>query len=140
MTLIEKMNEDFMIAYKSGNMDKKNFLGFIRAEITKNTKTPDDKEVISKCKSMIKKNDESMAKMSENGIEAVSSLTEEELQILNEYIPAQMSESEIDSKIKETVDAGANNIGRIMGAFKGLEADMKVVKEKAEIVLGAIKA
>ncbi len=137
MALIEKMNEDFMAAYKSGDMEKKNFLGLLRGEITKNTKTPDDKEVIAKCKSMVKKNDESMAKMSELGIEVVSSLTEKELQVLNEYIPAQMSESDIDAKVSEAVAAGAVNIGQIMGAFKGLDADMRLVKEKAEAALKA---
>lgn len=136
--LIEKINADFMAAYKAKDMETKDFLGLMRGELTKNTKTPDDKEVISKCKSMLKKNDESMEKMKQMGIDVVSSLSEREIEILNSYIPAQMSEGEIEFKVKEAIDGGANNIGRIMGAFKGLEADMKFVKETAEKQLNLI--
>ncbi len=136
--LIEKIVEDFTAAYKAKDMEKKDFLGLLRGELTKVTKTPDDKEVIAKCKSMLKKNDESMDKMKQMGIEVVSSLSDREIEILNSYIPAQMSEGEIEVKVKEAIDGGANNIGRIMGAFKGLEADMKFVKETAEKQLNLI--
>ena len=136
--LIEKINTDFMAAYKARDMETKDFLGLLRGELTKATKTPDDKEVVAKCKSMLKKNDESMDKMKQMGIEVVSSLSDREIEILNSYIPAQMSEGEIEVKVKEAIDGGANNIGRIMGAFKGLEADMKFVKETAEKQLNLI--
>lgn len=136
--LIEKINTDFMAAYKARDMETKDFLGLLRGELTKATKTPDDKEVVAKCKSMLKKNDESMDKMKQMGIEVVSSLSDREIEILNSYIPAQMSEREIEIKVKEAIDGGANNIGRIMGAFKGLEADMKFVKETAEKQLNLI--
>ena len=65
------------------------------------------------------------------------------IEVFNSYFKEtlgsiKMSEGEIEIKVKEAIDGGANNIGRIMGAFKGLEADMKFVKETAEKQLNLI--
>lgn len=125
-TLIEKINSDFTAAYKAKEMEKKDFLGVLKGEVTRETKVPTDQQVIAKVKSMIKKNNESIETFK------VSSLTDVELEILNSYVPKQMSESEIDAKVSEAISSGADNIGKIMGSFKGLEADMKLVKERAE--------
>lgn len=125
-TLIEKINSDFTTAYKAKEMEKKDFLGVLKGEVTRETKVPTDQQVIAKVKSMIKKNNESIETFK------VSSLTDVELEILNSYVPKQMSESEIDAKVSEAISGGADNIGKIMGSFKGLEADMKLVKERAE--------
>ena len=80
MKLIERISNDFTEAYKAKDMDKKNFLGVIKTEVTKESKTPEDSYIISKIKSMIK------------NAEATNSLTDNELSILNEYLPTQMTE------------------------------------------------
>lgn len=129
MKLIEKISEDFLVAYKAKEMEKKNFLGLLKSTVSEKDKNPSDDEVILKIKSMIKVHNKSME---ENG---APTLTDLDLEILNSYLPKSMSEEEIDSKLKELVDAGADNIGRIMGGFKGLQADMKMVKTKAELIL-----
>jgi len=129
MTLIETISVDFIAAYKAKEMEKKDFLGVLRGEVTREDKTPSDEVVMAKIKSMLKKNIESFE------LTGVSSLNEMELNVLNSYLPSQMTEAEIDAKLKELIDGGANHIGRIMGGFKGLEADMKVVKTKADAIL-----
>jgi uncharacterized protein YqeY len=63
------------------------------------------------------------------------SLTEMEIAFIDSVLPSQMSEDEIDAKLKELVDGGANHIARIMGGFKGLNVDMAVVKEKVDAIL-----
>ena len=35
MSLIERISKDFMSAYKAKDMEKKNFLGVIKTEVTK---------------------------------------------------------------------------------------------------------
>ena len=80
MKLIERISNDFTEAYKAKDMDKKNFLGVIKTEVTKESKTPEDSYIIRKIKSMIK------------NAEATNSLTDNELSILNEYLPTQMTE------------------------------------------------
>ena len=75
MTLIEKISKDFTEAYKSKDMEKKNFLGVIKTEVTKESKTPEDSYIVGKLKSMIK------------NAEATNSLSEYELSVINEYLP-----------------------------------------------------
>ncbi len=110
MNLIEKINEDFMSAYKAKNMQRKNFLGVIKTEVTKESKTPEDNYVISKLKSMVK------------NAEATNSFTNEELLIIDEYLPTQMSEDILRAKIggfimKESL-SGMKGMGKVMGYLK----------------------
>lgn len=126
MTLIEKIKIAFMDAYKAKNLDLKNAIGTIKGEIERESKDPkniSDDEVSKELKKMLKKHDEN------------PSLTDVEINFINSILPKQMTDEEIDAKLRELVDGGANHIGKIMGGFKGLNADMKVVKEKADVIL-----
>ena len=134
-TLIEKINKDFIDAFKAKKMEKKNFLGLVKGDATKDSKEPSDEEVIK----VLKKFEKSLMSV----IDANASKDfppqdwneEMELEVVQSYLPKQMTEQEIDAKLQELVDGGANHIGKIMGGFKGLEVDMKVVKEKADELL-----
>lgn len=126
MTLIEKIKTAFMDAYKAKNLDLKNAIGTIKGEIERESKDPkniSDDEVSKELKKMLKKHDEN------------PSLTDVEINFINSILPKQMTEEEIDAKLRELVEGGANHIGKIMGAFKGLNVDMKIVKEKADSIL-----
>ncbi|MEK6828510.1 MAG: GatB/YqeY domain-containing protein [Nanoarchaeota archaeon] len=127
--LLEKINSDFTAAFKARETEKKNFLGVLKGEVTREKKEPADAEVIAKIESMIKNNNKSIEKS------GVSSLSDVELGILESYLPKQMTEEEIDIKLKEAIDGGANNIGAVMAAFKGLPADMKLVNQKVKQTL-----
>lgn len=125
-TLIEKIGKAFIDAYKAKDLDLKNAIGTIKGEIERESKDPkniSDEEVSKELKKMIKKHKEN------------PSLTDVEISFIDSILPKQMTDEEIDTKLKELVDGGANHIGRIMGGFKGLNADMKVVKEKADAIL-----
>jgi uncharacterized protein YqeY len=125
-TLIEKIKTDFTDAYKAKNLELKNVIGTIKGEIERESKDPkniSDEEVTKELKKMIKKHNEN------------PSLTEMEIAFIDSVLPSQMSEDEIDAKLKELVDGGANHIARIMGGFKGLNVDMAVVKEKVDAIL-----
>lgn len=126
-TLIEKINTAFRDAYKDKNFDLKNSIGTIKGEIEREVKDPkniSDEEVSKELKKMVK-----------NHNSGKSPLTDVEVSFIDSILPKQMSDAEIDAKLKELVDGGANHIGRIMGGFKGLNADMKVVKDKADAIL-----
>lgn len=110
MKLIDKISKDFTEAYKAKDMQRKNFLGVIKTEVTKESKTPEDSYVISKLKSMVK------------NAEATNSLTNEELLVIEEYLPTQMSEDILRAKIggfimKESL-SGMKDMGKIMGYLK----------------------
>jgi len=110
MNLIEMVNADFMAAYKEKNMEKKDFLGVLKTEVTKETKTPDDMYVIGKIKSMIK------------NAESTNSLSETELEILNGYLPKQLTEEEIKTFILNIITdngfSGGKDMGKVMGLLK----------------------
>jgi uncharacterized protein YqeY len=110
MKLIERISNDFTEAYKAKDMDKKNFLGVIKTEVTKESKTPEDSYIISKIKSMIK------------NAEATNSLTDNELSILNEYLPTQMAEETLKDAIKLLIDdyelSSLKEMGKVMTYLK----------------------
>tara|TARA_R110001592_G_scaffold327759_1_gene609079 strand:+ start:1674 stop:2075 length:402 start_codon:yes stop_codon:yes gene_type:complete len=110
MTLIEQINRDFIIAYKAKELIKKDFIGLLKSEVTKESKIPEDTYIISKIKSMIK------------NAEATNSLTEFELNILNEYLPNQLSEEELGLIITICITTNGysdiNKMGKIMSWLK----------------------
>ena len=110
MSIIEKISKDFMSAYKDKDMKKKNFLGVIKTEVTKETKTPEDSYVVAKLKSMVK------------NAQSTNSLTEYELNIINNYLPTQMTEDVLREKIGDFITkeelSTMKDMGKIMGYLK----------------------
>ena len=110
MKLIEKINKDFMDAYKSKEMAKKDFLGVLKTEVTKESKDPGDVYVVNKIKSMIK------------NAESTNSLSEFELDILLDYLPIQMSDETLRHRILNYIEAakleGAKDMGKVMAFLK----------------------
>jgi uncharacterized protein YqeY len=128
MSLIGKIKTAFADAYKAKDMDLKNVIGTIKGEIERSSKDPkniSDDEVTKSLKSMLKKHAEN------------PSLTDVEVSFIESILPKQMSEADVDARLKELIDGGASHIGQIMGGFKGLNADMRMVKEKADAALSA---
>jgi len=127
MNLIEKIRTAFMDAYKVKNLELKNVIGTLKGEIEREAKDPkdiSDEHVTKELKKMVK-----------NHNSGKTPLSDIEVAFIDSILPKQMTESEIDAKLKEIIDGGANHIGRVMGGFKGLNADMKIVKEKADAIL-----
>jgi uncharacterized protein YqeY len=129
MSLVERINVDFITAFKAGETEKKNFLGLIKSEIKANEGrgiSPTDENVIKVLNKMNKSLVESLAMGS---IEA-----ESEIKILNGYLPKLMSEDEIKREVENIISEGASNIGMVMGAFNKKfsgKADNKMVSKIA---------
>ena len=123
--LKEKISADYMSAFKAKNTVAKNLLSVIKGEIQtieKNTgvETLSDAEVTKILNKTVKSLKETQSKFP-------SPQTAEELFIVESYLPKQMSETEIVTKIQELVDGGASNIADIMRAFATLPADRQTV-------------
>jgi len=110
MTLIEQISADFMAAYKAKEMEKKDFLGVLKTEVTKESKTPEDAFVVSKIKTMIK------------NAAATDSLSETELTILEVYLPRQLDETQLTVLLaNEATDKGYKlmaDMGKLMSFLK----------------------
>jgi uncharacterized protein YqeY len=110
MQIIDKIKADFMTAYKAKDMIKKDFLGLLKSEVTKDDKNPEDTVIVAKIKSMIK------------NAASTNSLSEDELKWMNEYLPIQYSEADLSTIIELAInDTGAStmkDMGKIMTYLK----------------------
>jgi uncharacterized protein YqeY len=123
--LKEKISTDYMSAFKAKNTIAKNLLSVIKGEIQtleKNTgvETLSDEDVTKILNKTVKS-------LKETNASFPSAQTAEELFIVESYLPKQMTETEIVTKIQELVDSGAGNVAEIMRAFATLPADRKLV-------------
>jgi uncharacterized protein YqeY len=134
MTLKEKINKDYIDAFKAKNTLSKNLLSVIKGEI----------QTIEKNTGVENLTDEDVTKILNKSVkslkETLSSLTDPdklsfsktELEIVESYLPKQMSAEEIASKIDSLISSGITNIGSIMKEFSSLPVDKKIVSELAK--------
>jgi hypothetical protein len=122
----EQINKDYMTAFKAKNTVKKNLLSVIKGEIQtqeKNTgvENMSDEDVLK----ILTKTSKSLKEMVAGGNEQAKI----ELEIVEAYLPKQMSVEEVTQKVTEIVNSGITNIGAIMKEFAQLPADKKMVSE-----------
>jgi len=135
MTLKEKINKDYIEAFKAKNTVAKNLLSVIKGEIqtiekntgTENLSDEDVTKILNKSVKSLKETIKSLAPIDENGEGIVQAVAE--LAIVESYLPTQLSVEEIQSKIDALVASGVKNIGMIMKEFNSLPVDKKVVSE-----------
>ena len=135
MTIKEKINTDFLEAYKNKDMFKKNFLGVIKGSIQTNEGKmieSTDENVLKLLKSIEKGLNENLTHRKKSGLDF--SEQERELQFLSVYLPQNMSESEIAVIVDKMIESnGSSNVGPLMGLFnkenKGKSFDNKLVNQ-----------
>lgn len=133
MTLKEKINKDYMEAFKSKNAIAKSLLSVIKGDIQTvekniNSDSLSDEDVMK----ILLKTSKSLKETISLSNDSNSKL---ELEILESYLPKQMSREDILSKINELISSGISNIGGIMKEFSSLPADKKLVSEVAKEVI-----
>ena len=126
MSLKEKISADYMTAFRSKNVVAKNLLSVIKGEIQtqeKNTgvETLSDEEVTKILNKTVKSLKETIDKGGET--------SKVELEIIEGYLPKQLSREDIVAKVTELKVAGITNIGQIMKEFASLPVDRKIVSE-----------
>ena len=131
MTLKEKINKDYIEAFKAKDSVKKNLLSVIKGEIQtveKNTGVENlsDEDVTKILNKSVKSLKETLTSLTDS--EKVSTV-QTELNIVESYLPKQLSVEEIQSKIDALVASGMKNMGMIMKEFNSLPADKKLVSE-----------
>jgi uncharacterized protein YqeY len=130
MTLKEKINKDYIEAFKAKNTVAKNLLSVIKGEIQtveKNTGVENlsDEDVSKILNKTVKSLKETLTSVTDSGKLEVQT----ELNIVEAYLPKQLSVEEIQSKIDALVASGMKNMGMIMKEFNSLPADKKLVSE-----------
>lgn len=141
MTLKQKIQSDYLEAFKSKNALVKNLLSVVKGEIQmqeKNTivESLSDDEVIKILNKFAKNAKENIqALKNSNSLDALEK-NESELKFIESYLPKQLSNAEIQNIVDKLVLSGVTNIGLIMKEFSNLPVDKKVV---SELVRNSIK-
>jgi uncharacterized protein YqeY len=128
--LREKIYTDYMTAFKERDAVKKNLLSVVKGEIQtleKNlgVESLGDDEIIK----ILNKVAKSLREVMVTDNAKILSDVRVELDIIEAYLPKQMTEDEIKTKIQELLDGGSSNIADIMRAFATLPADRQKVSQ-----------
>jgi len=133
MTLKEKINADFMTAFKSKNMVAKSILSVVKGEIQTVEKNigSDNLSDVEVTKILTK----TVKSLKETITLSNDEKSKLELAVVEVYLPTQMSKEEVTAKVTELVNSGITQIGAIMKEFATLPADKKMVSESIKEVI-----
>ena len=136
MSLREKIESDYKNALKSKDKNKISTYRLILSGIKDldinnrsgpNKKETDDEDIKKLLKKMIKQRSESIEVYKKNNRGDLLEIEENEVNVLSEYLPKQMSEEETISICKQIIEkTGASSIkemGKVMGELKQNHAD-----------------
>lgn len=131
MELKNRIDKDYITAFKSKDVMSKNLLGTIKGELQTMEKngTPMTDEAVVALLTKFQKSTKQMIDLGTPGADS-------ELVIINKYLPKQLSEEEVVSIINTAVEEGAKNIGDVMKKFTGLTVDRKQVSTLCKQLLG----
>ena len=138
--LKEKLLEDMKVSMREKNVLRKNVIQMVRAAVLQVEKDKqielEDEQIIEVIAKEAKKRKDSVEDYKKGGREDLVKQIEEEITILSEYLPKQLSEEEIEKIVKEVIlETGAETIkdmGKVMKGAKekiGPAADGKTINE-----------
>jgi len=148
VTLKERITEDMKAAMRASDKERLSTIRMVQAAIKQREVderiTLDDAQVIAVLEKMVKQRKESVVQFEQGGRTDLADKEKAEIALLTTYLPAQLSEAEVDALIKEAIAAtGAASIkdmGKVMGAVKSKaagRADMGAVSARIKAALGA---
>jgi len=122
MKLEEKIKEDLKEAIKTGDNARRDVLRFlssdIKNEFIKLRKELDDKDVLAVVRKNIKSRKDSIEQYTSGGRADLAEKEQAELNILENYMPQQMSEAEIEKVVADVVtnmnESDRKNFGLVM--------------------------
>jgi uncharacterized protein len=146
MGLKDRITEDMKSAMKAGEKDRLGTVRMILAGIKQREVDEriqlDDAQVLSVLEKMIKTRRESVAQFQAGGRPDLVAKENAEIAIIGAYLPAQLTDAEIDALIADAIAAtGASamkDMGKVMGVIKAKaagKADMAAVGAKLKAKL-----
>lgn len=147
MNIKEQMQADLKEAMKSGDVFLRDCVRLLNAAIkqvevdTRNSL--DDSGVIKILKSAYKQREDAAQAYKNAGREDLYEQESKEMQVILRYLPAQLSDEQLENKLREIIaDTGASSpkdLGKVMAAAKALSevADGRRISTMAKSLLGA---
>jgi len=130
MSLKARITADMKTAMKAGEKDRLKTVRLILADIQRkeidSREELDDAGVLTVLEKALKQRRDSIEQFLKGGREDLSAIEEAELEIIQAYLPEQLSDDEIAALINEAIAAtGAESIrdmGKVMGTIKSKAA------------------
>jgi len=144
-----QLSEDLKVSMKAGEKDKTETLRTLRAQIKDarikkgdDLDTDEEEQVLM---TAAKRRKESISMFKEGNRDDLVAKEQFQLELIQTYLPEQMSEEEVENIVNETVSSlnvsGMSDLGRVMGALmpkvKG-KADGKIVQQKVRDALSKL--
>lgn len=148
MSLKDQLTADMKAAMKGGDKERLNVIRLILADIKRvevdSRKELDDAALLGVLEKAVKQRRDSVEQFTKGGREDLASREQAEIGILEGYLPAQLSDSELDALIDGVIaETGAESIrdmGKVMAAIKARaagQADMGAVSGRVKARLGS---
>jgi len=146
MTLKGQIQDDMKTALKAGEKDRLKTVRLILASIKQieidQRVELDDAAVLGVLNKMVKQRRDSVNQFQAGGRDDLAAIETEEIAVIEQYLPAALSDKELDdligTAIAGTGAAGMRDMGKVMGAVKGMaegRADMSEVGAKVKAIL-----
>jgi len=146
VTLKERITEDMKAAMRASDKERLSTIRMVQAAIKQREVderiTLDDSQVIAVLEKMVKQRKESVVQFEQGGRADLADKEKAEIALLQTYLPAQLSEAEVDALIKEAIAAtgaaSVKDMGKVMGMVKTKaagRADMGAVSARIKAAL-----
>jgi uncharacterized protein YqeY len=147
MGLKEQITNDMKEAMKAGDKPRLSVIRLILAAIKQREVderiTLDDSQILAALDKMLKQRRESIVQFEKGARQDLADQENAEIKVIQAYMPAQLSEAELDKLVAEAVtESGAASIkdmGKVMGILKPKvagKADMSAVSARIKAKLG----
>jgi uncharacterized protein YqeY len=148
MTLKERITEDMKTAMRAGEKDRLATIRLVLAAVKQievdERIVLDEARMLTVLEKMVKQRKESIAQFESGGRADLVAKEAAELAVIQAYLPAQLSDAELDALIAEAIAstgaASVKDMGKVMGVVKAKaagRADMGVVGARIKQKLGA---
>ena len=146
MSLKSRITDEMKAALKGGDKKRLGVIRLVQAAIKQREVDErielDDGQVLAVLDKMAKQRRDSITQYRDGGRDDLAQQEEYELEIIRSYLPAQLSEAEIDALVGEAIAAsgasGARDMGKVMGLLKPRlqgRADMSAVSARVKHAL-----
>ena len=147
-SLKERITEDMKSAMRAGEKERLGTIRMLQAAIKQREVderiTLDDAQVLSVIEKMLKQRKESIAQFELGARPDLAAKEQAEIELLTVYLPAQLSDAEVDALIKEAIAttgaASVKDMGKVMAIVKAKGAgrtDMGAASARIKAALSA---
>jgi uncharacterized protein len=147
-TLKDRITEDMKTAMRAAEKERLGTIRMLQAAIKQREVDErialDDAQVLGVIEKMIKQRKESIAQFEQGGRADLATKERTEIEWLQAYLPAQLTDVEVDALIRDAIAAtgaaSVKDMGKVMGLVKTQaagRADMGAVSARIKAALGA---